>query len=183
MANPTEEPVLETERFRLRRLTASDATARYLGWLADKDARRYIQAASATCSLDNLRDYITERTAKTDVLFLGIFERSSGAHIGNIKYEPIDLTRSCAEMGILVGEPEWRGRGVAREVILASARWLKTHRGISRIHLGVEADNDAALSAYILTGFVRTEVIRDVRVPGEIVRMALTIVNQVTRTQ
>jgi RimJ/RimL family protein N-acetyltransferase len=177
MANPAEDPVLDTERFRLRRLTTHDATACYLGWLADEGARRYILTASATRSLDDLRTYIAERTKKADALFLGIFERANGAHIGNIKYEPIDLTRSCAEMGILVGDPEWRGRDVAREVILASARWLKAHHGISLIHLGVESDNDAALRAYLRTGFVRTDVIRDARVRGEIVRMALTIVN------
>jgi [ribosomal protein S5]-alanine N-acetyltransferase len=175
MANPTEDPVLDTERFGLRRLTTRDATARYLGWLADEDARRYIQAASATRSLDDLRNYIAERTTKVDVLFLGIFERTNGAHIGNIKYEPINFACGSAEMGILVGESGWRGRGVAREVILASARWLKLHHGISLIHLGVESDNDAALRAYLRTGFVRTDVIRDARVPREIVRMALEI--------
>jgi ribosomal-protein-alanine N-acetyltransferase len=177
MANPTEGPVLSTERFRLRRLTTDDATARYLGWLADEDARRYIQTARATRSLEDLRNYIAKRDAKADVLFLGIFERENGAHIGNIKYEPIDFTRGNAEMGILVGEPDWRGRGVAGEVILVSARWLRAHHGISLIQLGVESNNEAALRAYLRTGFVRTDVIRDARIQGEIVRMRLNIVD------
>jgi len=76
-------------------------------------------------------------------------------------------------MGILIGEPDWRGRGVAREVIAASARWLHEHRGVSRVLLGVEKENEAALAAYLRAGFRATGTIRDPRAQGEIVRMVL----------
>lgn len=175
MANNTQEPVLITERFVLRPLTPADATELYLHWLADQDARRYILTAGVTRSLDDLRAYIASRSDKADVLFLGIFERVTGKHIGNIKYEPIDIAEGSAEMGILIGDPSWRGRGVAQEVILASALWLKRHRQISTILLGVEIDNEGALKAYLRTGFKRGSVIRDPRTPSEIVRMTMTI--------
>jgi RimJ/RimL family protein N-acetyltransferase len=166
---------IETARFVLRPLTPENATERYLAWLADADARRYIQAAASTRTLDDLRAYIRERVGRADVLFLGIFERADGHHIGNIKYEPLDTGRGLAEMGILIGEPSWRGRGVAREVISATARWLRLHRGILRISLGVERENKVALSAYLRAGFRETDVIRNPRVPGDIVRMAMEI--------
>jgi RimJ/RimL family protein N-acetyltransferase len=173
MAEAAADPVLVTERFELRPLTPQDATERYLGWLAEDDARRYILAARGTRTLDELRAFIDARSGRPDVLFLGIFERGSGRHVGNIKYEPIDAADGSAEMGILIGEPDWRGRGVAREVIAASARWLHEHRGISRVLLGVEKENEAALAAYLRAGFRATGTIRDPRAQGEIVRMVL----------
>jgi ribosomal-protein-alanine N-acetyltransferase len=175
MDSHTAEPVIVTERFILRPLTTDDATARYLNWLADEDARRYIQAAGETRSIDDLREYIAKRSSKGDLLFLGIFETTEGKHIGNIKYEPIDIAAGTAEMGILIGEPRWRGRGVAREVISASARWLKKHRGISYIMLGVESNNKGALTAYLRTGFRRTGVIQDTRTRQRVIRMALEV--------
>ena len=100
-----------------------------------------------------LRDYIRARQGRADVLFLGIFTREGGAHVGNVKYEPVDDAKGYAVMGILVGEAEWRGRGVAAEVIEASARWLGAHRNVREIVLGVEKDHAAAIRAYEKLGF------------------------------
>jgi RimJ/RimL family protein N-acetyltransferase len=67
-------------------------------------------------------------------------------------------------MGMLIGEPDYRGKGVAAEVLLASARWLTSHRKIKQIVLGVSKDNAAAIRAYEKVGFVQaaTEIIPDV---------------------
>jgi ribosomal-protein-alanine N-acetyltransferase len=146
-------PRILTGRFLLRPVTPDDATERYLDWLRQDDTRRYILSAGQIGSLADLRAYIAEKAQRPDVLFLGIFERQGGEHVGNIKYEPIRSGDGYALMGILIGEPAWRARGVAQEVITASARWLRTNRGISRVILGVERDNELAISAYRKSGF------------------------------
>lgn len=145
---------IRTARFRLRPLTVADATQTYLGWLRDPAAARYIDAAAGTTALADLRAYIQAREGRSDVLFLGIFESATGTHIGNIKFEPIDDGAGVAVMGILIGDPSWRGRGVAPEVLHATAEWLRTHRGIRQIALGVSASNTPAIRAYQAVGFV-----------------------------
>jgi ribosomal-protein-alanine N-acetyltransferase len=175
MSDTKNEILFETERFFLRPLTPADATDRYLSWLADQDARRFIQTANGMRSVDDLRSYIFSRLDKEDTLFLGIFERPNRQHIGNIKFEPIDIANSIAEMGILIGDAHWRGRGVAQEVIQASARWLKKNRKISTIELGVEVDNETAIKAYLRTGFTRGDVISDPRASSKIIRMTMAI--------
>jgi RimJ/RimL family protein N-acetyltransferase len=152
------EPIeIVSERFLLRPLVESDATERYLGWLRDANAGRFISTATQTQNLGDLRQYIAVRCGRDDVLFLGIFERDTGKHIGNVKYEPIVRESAHAVMGILVGQPEYRGRDVAREVLDASARWLSAHRGVREIVLGVSADNPAAIRAYEKAGFAIAE--------------------------
>jgi [ribosomal protein S5]-alanine N-acetyltransferase len=146
--------VIETPRFTLRPLTEADATDQYWSWLRDADARRYIAAAARTRGIEDLRAYIAERAGRDDVLFLGIFERDTGRHIGNIKYEPVDSIRGYAIMGVLIGDPAARGIGVTGEVLRASAAWLKAHRGIREIVLGVGTSNTAAIRAYEKVGFV-----------------------------
>ena len=56
-------------------------------------------------------------------------------------------------MGILKGDPAYRGVGVASEVIRESAIWLKRHRNINQIVLGVHKKNEAAIRAYRKAGF------------------------------
>jgi [ribosomal protein S5]-alanine N-acetyltransferase len=84
---------------------------------------------------------------------LGIFVRTDGTHIGNIKFEPIDEREGYAVMGILIGDASWRGKGVTTEVLEPSTAWLAEHRGIREVVLGVERDHSAAIHAYEKAGF------------------------------
>ncbi len=146
--------VIETDRFFLRELTVDDVSDRYLGWLSDSAAKKWIATAESTRELADLREYVQQRVGRADVLFLGIFDKIGGVHIGNIKYEPVFPDQGSAVMGILVGDPSFRGKGVFAEVFGASAAWLKKERRITRIHLGVEKEHEAALKAYQNAGFV-----------------------------
>ena len=147
-------PEIATPRFILRDLRQEDITDRYLEWFVDPAAQQHITAAASTRTLAQLRDYLAERIGRRDVLFLGIFDKTTGAHIGNVKYEPVDAAQGHAVMGILIGDAGYRGKGVAGEVIAASARWLQAHEGIREIVLGVHRDNAAAIQAYERVGFV-----------------------------
>lgn len=147
---------ISSERFLLRELTGDDVTERYLSWLSDADAKRFITAAFKENSLSDLKQYVIDRIGRDDVLFLGIFEKKSGFHIGNIKYEPVNSDLGYAIMGILIGEHSYRGQGVATEVINVSASWLREHRNIRKLLLGVLKDNRAAVRTYEKVGFVVT---------------------------
>lgn len=143
--------IIYTNRFALKPLRVDDVSPRYAGWLSDKATSQFI---TAKLDLVGLRQYVLERSGREDIIFLGIFEKGTGLHIGNIKYEPINSEMGYAVMGILIGEEGWRGKGVAAEVISASAEWLRMHRNIRKIILGVDRANSAAVSAYQKLGFI-----------------------------
>lgn len=145
---------IETARFLLRSLTPRDATETYSKWFDEPDLAKYIAAARAPHDVESLRRYITEKAEAPDVLFLGIFGQQDHIHIGNLKFEPIDRTSGHAVVGLMIGDPEWRNRGVAAEVIHAAASWLHCNLGIAEIALGVARDNVPAHRAYQKAGFV-----------------------------
>lgn len=155
-----EDICIQTPRFFLRPLGVGDVTERYAAWLSDASAQRFIAAARDTRDLETLKAYVAQRANRPDVLFLGIFSRSDGVHVGNIKYEPLDAKQGYAVMGMLIGDPAWRGKGVAVEVLEASASWLQANRGISEIVLGVAHDNESAIRAYAAAGFQIAETDR-----------------------
>jgi ribosomal-protein-alanine N-acetyltransferase len=148
--------VINTDRFFLRPLTVADVSHRYLGWLSEGRALRFISGATGDNQYEELKAYVAQREGREDILFLGIFTHA-GEHIGNIKYEPVDAELGVAVVGILIGETAWRGSGVAGEVMGASAYWLREHRGIRAIVLGVDRENHAGIRAYEKLGFVEEE--------------------------
>lgn len=143
--------IIYTKRFSLKPLSVDNVGSRYAGWLSDQATSQFITAKP---DLIGLRQYVLERSGREDVIFLGIFEKDTGLHIGNVKYEPVNSEMGYAVMGILIGEEGWRGKGVAAEVISASAEWLRMHRNIREIILGVDRANLAAISVYQKLGFI-----------------------------
>lgn len=150
---PTPESAIRTSRFVLRPLQPDDVTEVYSRWFDDPVVAPHILAARSAHDVLSLRRYVDERVGRDDVLFLGIFTADKGEHIGNVKYEPVDRRAGFAVMGILIGDPVWRGQRVAEEVIVASARWLQAHRGIHEILLGVDKNHCTAIAAYEKIGF------------------------------
>lgn len=154
---------IETSRTVLRPLSARDVSERYLSWLDDPATSKWILAAAATKRLSDLEAYVTEKMRRNDVLFLGIFDKQSGVHIGNIKYEPILPQLQASVIGVLIGDPSYRGKGLFGEVFLPTASWLQQHRNITRIYLGVDENNAMAIRTYEKIGFSRTKVRSDER--------------------
>lgn len=146
-------PQIMSERFLLRTLTPEDATERYLSWLKEENVLKHIVTAKHTSSIIDLKRYIKSRSEKSDSVFFGIFDRNTGMHIGNIKYEPIDINKRYAIVGILIGEIDYRSKGVTPEVLKASMEWIKADKGINQIILGVSKDNEAAIRSYKKSGF------------------------------
>ncbi|MDP2399314.1 MAG: GNAT family N-acetyltransferase [Burkholderiales bacterium] len=146
--------VIETPRFTLRTLTIEDATEKYSRWFDDPVVAEHIVGAKTAHDIASLRDYIVQKSAHPNVLFLGIFAKATGTHIGNLKFEPIDFNACHAVLGIMVGDVRWRGRSVAGEVINAAGQWLNKTFGISELALGVAKSNVAAQKAYKKSGFI-----------------------------
>jgi len=142
-----------TERFLLRNIEEKDVTERYLNWFQDSTTKRYISSAANIKSLLDLRQYVKERVNRDDVLFLGIFEKNNQLHIGNIKFEPVNSEIGYAIMGILIGDPDYRQKGVGTEVLKVCTEWLKLNRKIKQIVLGVSKDNPGAIRSYEKAGF------------------------------
>lgn len=142
-----------TPRFSLRTLDVTDDLEVYLSWMKDVSSNQYILSARLDYSMEELRDYINKVNLLSSAVLLGIFEKKSNRHIGNVKYSNINSPMGSAEMGIMIGQREFRGQGVGAEVLRACNLWIKTEHLIEKIELGVDSNNTPALSLYRKLGF------------------------------
>lgn len=169
MKNPSELfTSVTTDRFVVRVLNETDVTDFYLHWFEDADAKIHVKAARSRQTLESLRTFVREKKNSPNALLLGIFTRDTSAHIGNLKFEPIDLPAGAAVVGVLIGEPAWRNKGVFHEVFDAATDKLGSLFNVHSFWLGVAIDNPAAINAYRKAGFIRQE-----RPPNELVRVVL----------
>lgn len=135
----------------LRPLREEDATTEYLSWLNDPEVTKYIATKSST--LDELQSYIRERRKDRSCVFWGIFADSQKKHIGNIKLYDINSTRGEATIGILIGNKNYWGKGIAKESIRLVIDYAFQTLNLSRISLIVASENRAAVKAYVRNQF------------------------------
>ena len=136
-------------------LHPEDVTADYGEWINNPETSEFIEASSRQHTIEDLKIYVEEKLAAPDCVMFGIFDKHSGTHVGNIKYEPLDLADRSAVMGVLIGNPSHRGVGAFGEVFAATTAWLAEEFRIRTILLGVDTNNAAAVRAYEKYGFTR----------------------------
>jgi RimJ/RimL family protein N-acetyltransferase len=86
--------------------------------------------------------------------YLGIFDKITGKHIGNGKFEPINFDEKYAVFGILIGDVNFRGKGVVVEFIHACFHEILIPMNITKLVLGVNKLNRNAIKAYSKAGFM-----------------------------
>lgn len=75
--------------------------------------------------------------------------------IGTISLCQIDSTNRVAEMGMEISDPGLWGKGYGTEAVRLLLRFAFDDMNLHRVHLGVFAFNDRAISCYERVGFVR----------------------------
>ncbi len=81
-----------------------------------------------------------------------------GKHIGTVKLEPIDVDKGTAMFGLLIGDRDYWGKGIATEVTNLIVDFAFNTLGLREVTLGVLADNKAAIRVYEKCGFVLDRV-------------------------
>lgn len=132
-------------------MTLQHVTERYLGWLNDPEVTFYLSSGKQT--LDQLKQYVSERITNPNVRFWAIHEIESGTHIGNVKLEPIFWEVSRATFGILIGDRHYWGKGISTEVTALVAEHAFRELKLRKVDLGVSAENKAAIKSYEKAGF------------------------------
>ena len=142
-----------SEKYYLSSLVKTADLSNYLSWMTNPLENQFILSAKANYSINELCTFIDVCNMDENTILLGIYDKANNNHIGNIKYDNINKFDKKAYLGILIGQQEYRGIGVGREIIAISMRWLHEQLGIESIFLGVDKRNIRALKLYKKLGF------------------------------
>lgn len=134
----------------------------YVRWLNDPRVNRYLESRFVEHTLDSTREFVRNGRADPGTLFLGIrSDALDGRHVGNVKLAPIDRRHGLGEIGILVGEPDAWGRGIASSALLALSAIARTQLGLRKLTAGCYASNVGSRKAFERAGFTVEGIRRD----------------------
>lgn len=151
--------VLDTTRIRLEPLDQKHISTEYVGWLNDNTVNEYLETRGGQTK-ESVQTYINELKAQYAYSWAIIFKKDH-KHIGNIKIHPINYKHSHGEYGILIGDKDYWGLGIAKEASLEVIRFMFNNDIIHRITLGVLQNNIRAFELYKRIGFKQEGVFRN----------------------
>jgi RimJ/RimL family protein N-acetyltransferase len=134
---------LRGERLVLRALQPGDADGPYAGWFNDPEVCRFNSHGTHPYLREHALAYIESiRHSKTD-LVLAIEDVGRRVHVGNIALQAINPINRSAELAIVLGDPEIRGKGYGAEAGKLIVRHGFETLGLNRIGCGTSEDNEA----------------------------------------
>jgi dTDP-glucose pyrophosphorylase/predicted acetyltransferase len=153
------ETYVKGERIYLRDIRMFDLQGNYPRWMNDKEVVRYLESRFARQTKPNIREFVRKTLANENAVFLAIMAKNH-IHIGNIKLS-IDRIHKTAEIGIVIGERAYWGKGYATEAIKTVSRYAFGELGLHKLTAGVYSDNIGSLRAFLKAGFVEEGRLRE----------------------
>jgi RimJ/RimL family protein N-acetyltransferase len=152
---------LDCGEYLVRTVTIDDASDRWGAWMTDPEASQMLNAPPRRMRHNDVVSYIKSFDQRSHIL-LGIFEKGTWKHLGIIRAD-IDYELSRCLISVLIGEPEYRNRGVATDISDACARNTFVTLGLDTMVAHALAHNRPVINLLLKEGWMLEETL-----PGRI---------------
>jgi len=152
--------LINGRRVYLRALERADVE-RMHRWINDPETSMYL-LFHLPFSLDQEISWYEGKQRSNDrELVLGIVDKGTDMHIGNVGLHNIDWVNSSAEIGIMIGEKEYWSKGLGADAMEAMLGYAFSDLNLYRVYLSVFSFNERAIRCYEKCGFVNEATLRD----------------------
>ncbi len=148
---------LDCGNYLVRTVTVEDASERWGSWMADPDASHMLNAPPRQMKKSDIASYIETFDQRSRVL-LGIFEKESWKHLGIIRCD-IDYERSRCLVNLLIGEPEYRNKGVTREITAATEHNTFVTLGLKTMVAMALSHNQPIINYLLTRGWILEQTV------------------------
>lgn len=145
---------LEGKTIYLRPIKIEDANSTYVNWLNDKEINQYLESRFVLATTENVKKFIENIIQTTDTFFFAIIDKITNEHIGNIKLGPVNTYHKRGDIGLLIGNKKYWGKGIGTEAIALISDFAFNNLNLDKIMAGCYANNIGSFKAFIKCGFV-----------------------------
>jgi RimJ/RimL family protein N-acetyltransferase len=146
------------QKIRLRAIERSDPF-RWKTWFDDPETRRFMMRIYPYSQWDGEDFYERVKASETDKVFS--IETLDGLHIGTVGLHHIDWVSRNAELGIMIGDPDYRDKGYGTDTVRTITRFVFETMNLHRIDLRADQENVRGIACYEKCGFKHEGVRRE----------------------
>ncbi len=152
--------LVKGEKVILREKRIEDAPEDY-AWRVDEELARLDATRPLRMSYADFQRYSPEEMGYPSPRSKRLaIDTHDGKHIGNIMYYDIDLRRKEAELGIMIGDREYWGKGYGTDSVDSLVDHIFTATQITRVYLHTLEWNERARKSFAKSGFKELKNVR-----------------------
>jgi RimJ/RimL family protein N-acetyltransferase len=142
---------IDCGKYLIRTVKADDASDRWASWMSDPEATHTLNLAAQTLTKSDIVSYIKKFDQRAHLL-LGIFEKASGLHLGIFRID-IDYQYGRFLVFMLIGEPEFRNKGVTNQITVPFRDYFFETLGLNTMMATALARNHAIIHYLLKSGW------------------------------
>ena len=141
-------------------MSREDYQVHYQRWINDREVVRYLVRGTQPMSVESMGRLYDAMEANPGEFELCVRDAKSGAPIGITGLHSIQAAARSAEFRVLLGEKDFWGRGIGREVLQLMVAYGMEMLNLNKVWLGVSTENQRALRSYLNCGFIEEGTLR-----------------------
>ncbi|NDV26709.1 GNAT family N-acetyltransferase [Desulfovibrio sp. JC010] len=146
----------------LRGLSLDDVDGNWFSWFNNPEITKYMYNGSYPNTREGLIKFYQSTCVDNSAhLVLAIIDIASGAHVGNLGLHRIDHLYRRAELGIVLGEKDFWGKGIGSEACKLICGHGFARFNLHKIFLRTEFENVGAIRAFEKAGFSQEAVLKE----------------------
>lgn len=153
MSKARQQHFIEGENIYLREVRESDVNEAYYTWMNDNEVTQFLESRFYPNSTSSITEFIRKNDSDPSTIFLALINRSDEVHVGNIKLGPINWIHRFAEVGILMGEKSYWGKGIATEALKLVSFYAFNKLNLRKLTAGCYSNNKGSEKAFLKAGF------------------------------
>ena len=139
--------------------------SRYFAWLNDIDVVRYLGRDEYLEHIPfaEVQQYVEEVRASKYCSFFAVYHTEENFFIGTAKINFLNdrgLKNKIADIGIMIGERDYWGKGLATDILRAISQYAFVEMGVRKLTAGAASPNVAVLKAFERIGYVEEARLR-----------------------
>ena len=131
-----------------------------LRWANDRELIDLTGMPRLPKSVEELEGWYDRATKNPTNKFFAI-KTKSGIYIGNLELNSIDWINKNLEIGILIGERSFYGKGMGTEATMVALNFIFNQMDFRRVYLSVSSHNKPAIKLYEKCGFKKEGIRRE----------------------
>jgi len=137
----------------LEQMRVQHVSEEYLSWLNDYETVKYTESRHVVHTLESLKSFVKNVNNESNYCF-AIIDIQSDKHIGNIKIGNIHPIYKYADVGLIIGDKNFWGKGIATEAIKLCVEFAFNRLKLHRLYAGMYDVNVGSIKAFEKAGFV-----------------------------
>jgi ribosomal-protein-alanine N-acetyltransferase len=159
-------PNIETNSYHIRPFISND-TELWQEWDVDPEVQAFMpEPFNEEQDIKEQYEYIKKCETDEEGYYWSI-ETKDGTTIGTVALTEINEYHKIAELGIVIGDKNYWGKGIATEVITALVAYAFEHLHVCRISAEVEEGNVGMMKVLEKAGFKQDGLLESARVKNK----------------